>query len=223
MISVIVPVYNEEKIIKQFLGSFSYNHSFEMIVVDGNSCDRTKELAQGFAVKVVECIKNRALQMNRGAQTAQGDVFLFLHCDCLPEEGSLEVIEDYLRDGYSGGCFSQRIRSPGLIYRFIEGSGNLRARLSKIFYGDQAIFVRKDIFLKAGGFDNVPLFEDILFSKKIAREGKTCVLSKKVFVSPRRWMKKGIIKATIIFSVLTLGFYLGIPYNRLKRLYPDIR
>lgn len=153
----------------------------------------------------------------------RGEVMLFLHADCLLEEESLETIENLLKDGYIGGCLSQRINSARPIYRFIEASGNLRAKLFRVFYDDQAIFVRRDIFSKVGGFDNVPLFEDVLFSKKMAKEGKTCVLNKEVFVSPQRWQRKGIIMTTIIFWLLSLGLSLGISFNRLKRLYQDIR
>ena len=223
MISVIVPVYNEEKIIKQFLSSFSYNYSLEVIVVDGQSSDRTKEFAKMFPIKVIGCIKNRAQQMNSGARSANGDILLFLHADCLVERGSLEEISDCLNNGYIGGCLSQRITSDKMIYRFIEASGNIRANISKIFYGDQAIFVKKDKFLKLGGFDNVALFEDALFSKKLKKEGRAKVLNNKVFISPRRWEKNGITKTTFINWLLTLGFMLGMPLDILKRIYIDIR
>lgn len=223
MVSIIVPVYNEEATIERLVSSFSYNGSFEIIVADGGSQDRTRELIRQYPVKLLQCIKGRACQMNDGAGQAKGDILVFLHADCLLEKGSLETIRESLEDGYVGGCLSQRINSHKIIYRFIEVSGNIRALLFKIFYGDQAIFVRRDIFLKVGGFDNVPLFEDILFSKKMAKEGKICVLNKKVLVSPRRWQKNGIIMTTIIFWLLSLGLSLGFSFDRLKRLYQDIR
>lgn len=223
MISIIIPVYNEERIIRKVLGGLQYGDSIEVIVVDGGSRDRTVEFAAQYPVKVIQSIKNRAVQMNKGAEASSGDMLLFLHADCLLEEGSLKAIQDSLRDGYDGGCLCQRINSTNFIFRCIEASGSLRAKCLKVFYGDQAIFVRKDIFLKVGGFDNIPLFEDILFSKKIKKEGKTMVLNKKVFVSPRRWEENGIVKATFINWLLTFGFLLNVPYDRLKKLYHDIR
>ncbi|OGW71786.1 MAG: hypothetical protein A2047_02360 [Omnitrophica bacterium GWA2_41_15] len=223
MISVIVPVYNEEKIIKQFLSPFSYNCGLEVIVVDGQSSDKTVEFAKQYPVKVIQCVKNRAAQMNEGAKIAQKDILLFLHADCLVERGSLEDINDCLNNGYIGGCLSQRITSDKIIYRFIEASGNIRSNISKIFYGDQAIFVKKDKFLKLGGFNGVALFEDALFSKKLKKEGRLRVLNNKVFVSPRRWEKNGIMKTTFINWILTLGFMLGMPLDILKRIYADVR
>ena len=223
MISVIVPVYNEEKIIRQLLNSFSYNYSLEVIVVDGGSSDKTVEFTKQYPVRLIQCIKNRAVQMNEGEKISRGNILLFLHADCLIENGALREIVCCIDNSYIGGCLLQRIDSPKLIYRFIESSGNIRARLFKIFYGDQAIFVRRDIFLKIGGFDNVTLFEDALFSKKLKKEGSLRVLDNNIFVSPRRWEKNGIIKTTFINWLLTLGFMLGIPLDILKRIYIDVR
>lgn len=223
MLSIIIPVYNEENTIGKTLSTLVYGDNIEVIVVDGGSQNKTVELAQQYPVKVICASKNRALQMNKGAEVSYGDVLLFLHSDSWFEKGSLEEIIQALNNGCVGGCLSQRINSQRIIYRGIEESGNIRARLFKVFYGDQAIFVKRDIFFKVGGFDNVPLFEDILFSQKMKREGKTIVLNKKVFVSDRRWERKGIIKTTFIFCLLTLGFQLNVPYDKLKRLYQDTR
>lgn len=223
MISLIIPVYNEEKTIAQVLGKLSYNDNIETIVVDGGSSDRTVELVSDYPVQVILCIKNRATQMNRGAQAAKGDILLFLHSDCVLERGSFEAIRSCLARGHVGGCLSQRIDSRKVIYRFIEKSGNLRARLSGVFYGDQAIFVRRDVFFKAGGFDRVELFDDVMFSRKLKEAGRTCVLDKKVYTSARRWEKQGIIRATLINWLLTSGFLLKIPIYKLQKLYYDIR
>ncbi len=223
MISIIVPVYNEEKSLGEFLQRLPYQDGIETIIADGQSLDATASLARKYPVKIIQTIKNRASQMNAGARIAQGDVFIFLHADCFLGEGSLAAINDCLKKGYIGGCLSQRINSDKIIYRLIEASGNVRARLTKIFYGDQAIFARRDIFLKLGGFDEVLLFEDILFSRKMERQGRVKILSKKVFASSRRWDEGGVAKSTLIYWLLTLGFLLRIPFSRLKMMYNDIR
>jgi len=161
--------------------------------------------------------------MNEGAKISRGNILLFLHADCLIENGSLKEIVYCIDNGYIGGCLSQRIDSHRLIYRFIESSGNIRARLFKVFYGDQAIFVRRDIFFRVKGFDNVDLFDDILFSKKLKKMGKVCVLNDKVYASCRRWTRQGVIKTTLINWLLILGFFIGIAPRILKKIYDDCR
>lgn len=223
MISIIIPVYNEEIAIKKVLETLTYAEDLEVIVVDGGSSDRTAEFANQYPVKVIECEKNRAVQMNEGAKQSRGEILLFLHADCLAENGSLKEIAQALNNGYIGGCLSQKIDSSRLIYRFIEKSGNMRARLFRIFYGDQAIFVHRDVFFKLGGFDAVPLFEDILFSRKMRKEGKAVILPKAVYASSRRWEKRGIIKTTFIYWLLTLGLHFNIPFSKLKSMYDEVR
>lgn len=225
MLSIIIPTYNEEAALSEALGALPYGNNIEVIVADGQSTDRTEEFIRRYpALKLIQCAaKGRASQMNEAARHAKGEIFLFLHADCRLEKESPKAISQAIKNGHIGGCLSQRISSGKVVYRFIEASGNIRARLFKVFYGDQAIFVRRDVFFKLGGFDNLPLFEDILFSKKLMRAGETRVLDKKVFVSPRRWQKNGIIMTTIIFWLLTLGLSLGVSFDRLKRLYQDIR
>ncbi len=223
MISIIVPTYNEETTIKKLLNSFSYNGSFEIIVADAGSSDRTKEFAEGYPVKFIECRKNRALQMNEAVKAASGGIFLFLHCDCRLENGSLESIEEALNNGYIGGCLTHKINSNKFIYRFIEASGNIRAKLFRIFYGDQAIFSRRDTFFKLGGFAKVGLFEDVIFSKNLKKQGRTGILNKKVYTSPRRWEKQGIIKTTLLYWLLTLGFLAGVSTHLLEKMCSDIR
>lgn len=223
MISIIIPVYNEGAIIKDALSALSYNDNLEVIVADGNSDDNTIEQARHYPVKIIKSIKNRAAQLNAAAKTAKGNSLLFLHADCKLEEGSLESIEYILNDGFVGGCLRQRIASDKLIYRFIEASGNTRAGLLKVFYGDQGIFVRRNVFFKLNGFDEVGLFDDVMFSNKLSREGKTRVLDKNIYTSPRRWTKQGIIKTTLINWFLTLAFIFGVSAQRLKNIYNDIR
>ena len=223
MISIIIPVYNEEKAIEKTLSSFSDIVDAEVIVVDGSSTDGTVSCIHGYPVTVIKEEKSRALQMNAGARKAKGDVLLFLHADCILEEGAISAIRESVLSGFVGGCLKHVIDSPGLTYRMIEASGDIRARLSRIFYGDQAIFVKKDVFSRLGGYDDVSLFDDVLFSKKLRRAGKTCVLDKKVYASSRRWKKQGLVKATAVNWLVSLGFMVGVSPQVLKKVYRDVR
>jgi len=223
VVSIIIPVYNEEKTIYSTLDKLSFYKGIEIVVVDGGSSDRTQELVGKFPVRILNTVKSRAYQLNEGVKQSRGSILLFLHADCFLEEKTLERIKDCLNNGYIGGCLSQRIDSDKPIYRLIEGSGNIRAKLFKIFYGDQAIFVRRDVFFDLGGFDRFELFDDVVFSKKLKKAGKVCVLNERIYASPRRWEKQGIAKTTFINWLLSLGFLLNIPTKTLKKIYYDIR
>lgn len=222
-ISIIIPVYNEEKIIGETLEKVCSYHNAEVIVVDGQSEDVTLEIVKKYPVKVVLTSEGRANQLNQGAEVSRGEILVFLHADCWIEEGSLEEIRNCIKRGFIGGCFAQRIASKRFVYRLIETSGNLRAKLFRVFYGDQAIFISRKVFFKVGGFDKVDLFEDTIFSKKIKGIGRTCVLNKKVYASARRWEKQGVVKTTLINWLLTTCFLLKVAPHRLKKIYHQIR
>jgi rSAM/selenodomain-associated transferase 2 len=223
MVSIIIPTYNEENRIKKLLAAIIKTGS-QIIISDCGSNDRTLAIASGFEnIEIVFAPKGKAKQMNSAAKSAKGDILLFLHADCILEEGAIKSITECIKSGYDGGCLSQRISSPELVFRFIEGSGNLRAKIFRIFYGDQAIFVKKDVFFELGGYDQVDIFEDVIFSKKLRKNHKVCILKSRVYSSARRWKKQGIIRTTIINWALTFGFIIGIPRPLLKKLYVDIR
>ncbi len=223
MISIIIPVYNESKSIDRTLKGLPYGNGIEVIVVDGQSDDQTMGIVNRYPVKCISSSRGRAQQMNAGASVARGDILLFLHADCVIDADGLKTIEKKISYNFIGGCFSHKIDSPQLIYRWIELSGNLRAEMLKIFYGDQAIFVRRDIFDQIGGFENVGLFEDVIFSKKLRRLGKTIVMDHQAVVLPRRWQKRGVLKTTVLNWFLTFGFNMGVSTEKLAKLYKNVR
>ena len=224
MISVVVPVYNEETLLEGTLRRLQEEKgSFEVIVVDGGSDDRSVEIARPYG-SVLMAEKGRALQMNQGAREAKGEVLLFLHADAWLEKGSLSAIEEVMsHPDMLGGCLTQKIESPHPFYRFLEASGTFRARAFRLFYGDQGLFVRKAIFDKLGGYPLVPLFEDVAFSRRLKGEGKTVVLSKQIFTSARRWEEKGKVGGSLRNLALLFLYGMGIAPERLARFYTDVR
>ena len=224
MVSVIVPVYNEEKVLLESAVWFTNLSKYaELIFVDGGSLDASFKIAQGYG-KVIQSKRGRAAQMNCGAGLAKGDILLFLHVDSNISAQALESIKVKISvDGFIGGCLTQRIDNEAFIYRLIEAQGNFRARSSRVFYGDQGIFVRKDIFWELGGFPEEPIMEDILFTKKLRKRGNTVVLPDRIMVSPRRWEKKGIIKTTFLFNLIYILYCLKVPLHNIKIFYEDLR
>ena len=224
MLSIIIPVYNEEYILRQNKDYFrSLSESAEVIFVDGGSSDDTIKIAKTYG-HVIKSQKNRAIQMNCGATTAKYDTLLFLHADSILHEGGVNMIKDAVRHkGYIGGCFCQNLDQPGLIYKWIALTGNVRARISRIFYGDQGIFVRKDIFMQLGGFPEVDICEDVLFTKNLKKLGKVGVLCQPIHCSARRWINQGVLKTTFLNMRITLGLLFGSNHKQLAKLYQDIR
>jgi len=223
MISIVIPVYNEESAIERTLKALPFGEGVEVIIVDSQSDDKTMDIVKKYPVKIVTSPRGRAMQMNAGARIASGSILLFLHADCRIDNGGVLAIKEGIAKGYVGGCFTHKIDSPYFMFRLIELTGNIRSKVFGLFYGDQAIFVRRDIFEKVHGYPNFLIFEDAVFTKKMKRMGRVTVLNAKAYVSPRRWEKYGIMKTTLLNWALTIGFMMGVSTDRLAKLYKNIR
>ncbi len=241
-ISVIIPSFNEERRIRACIESAQRINPLEVIVVDGGSTDRTCEIAQEAGAIVVRSSKGRGIQMNKGASFAKGKVLLFLHADtimpeteisslCYPELGSgsqgmLKQVQhdimESLTDKNIGGFFRLKFDDNSLSTRLVEIFANLRARLFSLPYGDQAIFIKRDVFKKIGGFKEYPFLEDIDLVIRIRKFGKLKYIPLKVIASSRR-LNKGYLLSPIFVSlknvVIALLFMLGVGPSRLARLY----
>ena len=219
LISVIIPTLNEESCLKETLEAVG--RDVEVIVVDGESCDSTVKIAKGFTDKIIMSEKGRGLQMDRGAEEAGGDIFLFLHADTILPEGWKDYLEGALKDDDKviGGGFSLKIDSKGFSFRMIEAVANMRAKYLGLIYGDQAIFVRKDAFFSAGGFNGLPLMEDVDLIRRLRESGRVMLLDAEVSTSPRQWKKRGVLKTTLRNLFFLSLYYAGVSPERLQRLY----
>lgn len=212
MISIITPVFNEERNIIPFLTHIgSLEGDFELILVDGGSSDRTLQEAQdckdsfSHMLKILETSRGRAIQMNRGAELARGDILLFLHVDCKLEKNALKLIEKAIYEKKAiGGGFMQEFYSPDLFLRLGSAIGNFRVSLNKIFYGDYGIFIKKDIFWKIGGYDEIPFLEDVELCRKAKRQGHLIQIHSRIVTSPRRYLRKGKIRLAAAFMFANL-------------------
>jgi rSAM/selenodomain-associated transferase 2 len=221
-ISIVIPTLNEAACIAGAVQSLRRQQPCEIIVVDGGSEDNTVASARD-ADLVLTTPPGRAAQMNAGAARARGDCLLFLHADCALEDHSLAAAEAILRrTSIIAGCFTMRVQADGWAYRVIDGCASARVRLTGMLYGDQGLFLRKTDFVRLGGFPNVRFMEDVEFSKRLRRVGRVVVLPQRIFVSPRRWQKTGIVRQTLRNWTLTALALGGVAPDRLVRFYPNV-
>ncbi len=222
-ISVIIPTLNEASCLAQALRSVRAEKPREIIVVDGGSSDATCELARE-ADLVLRGPRGRAVQLNHGAAHATGEALLFLHADCSLERGALQAAGECLgRRGVVAGCFRMRVRADGWTYRLIDACATARVRLTGLIYGDQGLFVARRMFERIGGFPPLLLMEDVFFSKQLRSQGRIVVAPCRIFVSPRRWQRQGLVRQTLRNWALIALAAAGVSPNRLAAFYPIVR
>ena len=223
MISVIIPVLNEAKILDRSLSRLTHQlQGHELIIVDGGSTDETSLIAKRYG-QVILAERGRARQSNAGAAVAKGDILLFLHADVWLDTGAIEGVETAISSGYVGGAFKQRIEGDHPLYRWIERAANFRAKRLRIFYGDGGIFVSRTYFDQIGGFPDIPIMEEVRFSRKLCQHGEVTLVEPGIHISARRWQKNGILRTTLTNWFITLLYLLRVPPNHLAKLYRHIR
>jgi len=189
--------------------------------VDGGSTDATAATAARFPrVRLLASPRGRARQMNAGARVARGDVLLFLHADTLLPAGALAALEAGLDDpGVVAGRFDVRFDNPRPVFRMIAWFMNQRSRWSGISTGDQAIFVRREVFEALGGYPDMPLMEDVELCRRLKRRGRLAALRLCVTTSARKWEREGAVRTILLMWTLRLLYTVGVPPARLHRWY----
>jgi rSAM/selenodomain-associated transferase 2 len=229
-ISVIMPVLNEEQILgKTLLHTLSLSLD-EVIVVDGRSGDRTPDLVTSLIqtnpgnLSLLITSPGRACQMNAGATISHGDVLVFLHADTqLPSNARGQIEQALVDPAYVGGRFDVQFEPETRWGRIISRMMNWRSRWSGIATGDQAIFVRRGCFEQLRGFSDMPIMEDIDFTRRVKRAGRMAALRATVITSYRRWEQRGPVKTIALMWLLRALYWLGISPHALTRMYAHVR
>lgn len=228
-ISVIIPTLNEERSLPKCLACLSASAPTEIIIVDGGSTDRTLDLAQEFCARttnahVITAPRGRASQMNEGTKASQGEVLLFLHADTqLPPQSERIVQSALTSPSVVGGRFDVRFDSSSLWSQIISAFMNRRSRLTGIATGDQALFVRREVFEALGGFSEIPLMEDIEFSRRLQQAGRIMALRSTVVTSFRRWDTQGPLRTILLMWTLRFLYWAGVSPHQLARVYYAVR
>ena len=222
MISIIIPVLNEERALPDTLTRvFQQNAEHEIIVVDGGSTDRTISIVKSDPqIKLITATQGRGSQMNAGAAMASGEWLLFLHADTLLPDNALSLITS-LADSIKTGGFKHKFSGQAWGLKLISRLHNYRCRISRIFYGDQAMFIRKDLFNQLGGFPE-EVMEDVVFGETLANVTRPEILDAYVITDSRKFEQSGIWLSLWRVIVILISYELKLPIAG-KPFFSNIR
>lgn len=224
LVSAVIPTLNEGDRIGPLIQSLrDLPGEKEIIVADGGSTDGTVETTEGLGVLVVHASSGRAAQMNAGAKNATGEVFWFVHADSLLAPSSLEDIERAVSGGAAGGFFRLRFYdADDRFLRFIERTSHTRAKDFCLIFGDQGLFLRRDVFEELGGFAPLALMEDWELSRRLRslhKQGLIRALDAPIGTSARRYLQNGRFRTWLKMNIVKALYILGVPTERLRRIY----
>ncbi|MGD8866986.1 MAG: TIGR04283 family arsenosugar biosynthesis glycosyltransferase [Gemmatimonadales bacterium] len=223
-VSVIIPTLDEADELPGTLESVrpALGEDIELIVVDGGSRDGTPERAARQA-RVIESSPGRGRQLAAGAEAANAQLLLFLHADTWLSPGTGASLRQVAaQPEVVGGCFEVSLRGPDAqrpLARMLARAINLRSRFFGTATGDQAIFVKRWAYDRAGGVPAEDLFEDVLLYRRIRRLGEVRVLKPAVRPSDRRWRTRGYSRTIGLHLLLRILFLLRVPPARLSSMY----
>lgn len=225
MISVVIPAYNEERALPRTLANLRNRRvDYEVVVVDGGSSDRTREIASAESgVRLVVAPRGRACQMNAGARCTRGPWLLFLHADTLLPQGALRSILDRGRNPrFQAGAFKHRFSGRDPRLSMVSWIDNLRCRITRIPYGDQALFVRRRLFDRIGGFPEDPILEDVRFGQHLKRYTRPVILDRYAITDSRKFEQMGVWKSLARCGVILGCHILDLPIGA-RRFFSDVR
>ena len=195
-ISIIIPTYNECQYLPLLISDLAIiNEESELIIVDCNSTDKTKEIANIYGAKIYKSNKkNRGLQLNIGAKMAEGEWFIFIHADSRLSKDWLEKVKSVIRNNSNFVYFFKfKVNNKKIIYRFLEIFVNFRSYIFNDPYGDQGLLIQRTTYFKNKGYQEIPLMEDLDFIKRLKNKVTFKMLSIPIYTSSRKWEKTNII------------------------------
>jgi rSAM/selenodomain-associated transferase 2 len=223
--SIIIPVLHESEFINTQLETLKHiatDEPFEIIVVDGSPTQDTLRVISDRSVKIYSSQQGRGCQMNEGAAHASGDILVFLHVDTFLPLNAFSLIQTVLKNKqYVGGAFTLQIQPQTAFLRMIAAVSTLRSQITRAPYGDQVIFLRKTYFDAIGGYQDIPLMEDVELMRRIRKKkGQIIILPNPVITSARRWDYEGFIYTLLRDTIIIFLYWCGMPAEKLAKFYP---
>ena len=224
-ISVLVPTLDEEAALPRTLDHLAaLPGEWEVIVIDGGSSDATLAVARRhpLAATVLEHRGGRAAQCNAGAAAATGEVLVFLHADSRLPTGAHASLTAAWREGAPGGNFALRFAGDDLFARVLGRVYALQRRHG-FYYGDSSVWLGREVFVRLGGFRDLPIMDDYDLVRRLERLGGTRCLPGSATTSDRRWRALGIPRTVFAWFVIRWLYLAGVAPARLQRLYRAVR
>lgn len=222
-LSIILPVFHEAEKINEIIAHLRLqaNEGIEIIVVDGDAVGSTIKRVIDEKVLKLTSSRGRARQMNVGATRAKGDILLFLHADTLLPRNAFGLIRvAATKKGVVAGSFDLGFDTKRRIFAITELYVALRTRLTRVPFGDQAIFINRDYFEHIGGYRDIPIMEDVELMQRIRKRGDSiAIIPQKVRTSPRRYERDGVLYSTFRNVLLQILYMWGVPPERLMKWY----
>lgn len=227
LISIVIPVLHEGSGINEHVEhvfGLPYPGPREILIVDGSKHGDTIGRVQDRRCILLKSKPGRARQMNTGARAAQGRILLFLHADtALPQNGltrAAEVLIQKKEQPCAAGAFTLRMETESRMLRLFIRLANVRNRILRTPYGDQAVFIHRDVFEEMGGYADIPLMEDVDLMRRLRKKSKRiCILKEHVQTSARRYEAEGILFCSLRNLLLRTLFALGVPVSALAGFY----
>jgi len=223
MISVVIPFLDEERALPSTLAAlFATPPDCEVIAVDAGSTDRSREVLARFPqVRVIDAARGRAQQMNAGARIARGELLLFLHADTLlPPDALARLSAGLAEPAFQWGGFRHAFSAADWRLRCVSFLHNMRCRMTRVFYGDQAMFVRRALFWQAGGFP-AGRMEDIALSERLLERAPPTLLDLAVTTDSRKFVRLGVW--TALAHVVAILFCARFGWRTPTSFFADIR
>lgn len=198
VISVIVPVRGEPAPPEGLLSRLAETRDAELVVTATPATPAaTLEAYAAAGARVRICDGPRGARLRDAAAEAKGDTLLFLHADTVPPQGWGALVTRALDSGALAGAFRLGFAGGGARMSWVAFWANLRTRVTRVPYGDQAPFVRRDVYERIGGHRPWPLLEDVDLGRRLRVEGRIAILDAAVLTSPRRYLERGVARTVL--------------------------
>ena len=221
-ISIVIPTLDEHRLIAKTIESCRLAGAEEIIVCDGGSHDGTQTIANELRCKVVRAKTGRGRQLAAGAAQATGDVILFLHADTQLSVNCLKQIRQCVMESSRTcvwGCYCQKIQARNWRYRLVERGNRWRAAVRHVVYGDQAMWITRELYQKTSGFADVPLMEDVMMSDELKKISRPVILPGPITIPTRHWQRMGVCLTTLRNWYLFQRFRFGMSAEQVADRY----